>query len=264
MADLRRIDLSPEPGADTFGVAVVRGLTGEDFLLMPPDSLVPAARAQLLAQSVSQVDDPAGLPWPDIERILFACYASTFGASPELVVDCPACELRFELAPDIPALIALAPTGVDKVPLQPPHQHQLLHLRPPTAGEMEAAALLPPDAAAQALRDAMVIAVEGHVAAPGSEGSHDDSLEAAIQQALAEANAAGLQLLATACPECGAQVLCRIDPLALIEAESTRHDVVGEAQQLSTSLGWTLGRVLALPESRRRTLAAALASGASA
>ena len=126
------------------------------------------------------------------------------------------------------------------------------------------AALLPPDAAAQALRDAMVIAVEGHVAAPGSEGSHDDSLEAAIQQALAEANAAGLQLLATACPECGAQVLCRIDPLALIEAESTRHDVVGEAQQLSTSLGWTLGRVLALPESRRRTLAAALASGASA
>jgi hypothetical protein len=265
MAEPRRIALSPGGYGSRPSEAAVRGLNGADILmLLRSGSSAPASRARMLAEAVGAPGDARRLPWPDVERILIACFAETFGSNPELVADCRVCGLRFELKPDLSAMLDHPPSARGSVRLPSPRQACSLRFRAPTAVEMERAASLTPDRAAEALRRVVVVELDRSDGVPDGPDVDDPEMREAIDLALSEANAAGHHLINTACPDCGEEVICRLDPLALIEAEAARHDVARDAERLSTALGWTIDRALALPEARRRALVAALVPGGAA
>jgi hypothetical protein len=263
MSGMRKVALSHSEDGRRPSPVRVRGLTGADILALrhrPADA--PASRARMLATAVASPHEVAGLPWPDVERLLLACFVVTFGARPELMADCDTCGLRLELRPDLPAVLEDPPPNEGSVRLPPPHQACRLRYRAPTIEEMERAAALAPEPATEFLQHALVVGIEGSDGGPDSAEIDAPGLPAAIDAALAEHNAAGLHLIRSACPDCGGETLCRLDPLGLIEVEATRRNPIGEAQRLSETFGWTTDQALALPEVRRRALVAELASEA--
>jgi hypothetical protein len=237
----------------------VRGLDGGDILMLQEASAVPsAALARRLAEAVAPATGTAERPWRDVERILLATLAATFGPEPELIADCSACGGRFAVAPDIAAMLATDPDGTEEeVALPPPFEDWRLRFRGPSAAEMERAGRSPAGAPAERrLRDSMVVALTAPQGAVPLTGAGPE-VAAAVDRALADANAAGLLIVGAACPLCGEAVACRIDPLALIRAEAARNgDVLLEVARLAVALGWPAPELLALPHVRRRRLLA--------
>jgi hypothetical protein len=253
-----RVRLASSAGGPAAEVEV-RGLHGGDILMLQEASAVPpAALACRLAEAVAPSADAAQRPWGDVERILLATLAATFGPEPELVADCSACGGRFSVAPDIAAMLATDPDGTEEeVALPPPFARWRLRFRGPAAAEMERAGRSSAGAAAERrLRDSMVVALTAQDGAVSLAGAGPE-VAAAVDQALADANAAGLLIVGAACPLCDEAVACRIDPLALIRSEAARSgDLLAEVARLAVALGLPAPELLALPHTRRRRLLA--------
>jgi hypothetical protein len=257
------IRLWAAPFGSAAGWARVRGLSGNDLLRLQEN--VARQRTVLMARNllasilvnlegVACADE---LVWGDLERLLLATYAETFCATPEVIADCPECGTYCEHRLDIKSMLGTEPDLADpRYPLNGEADGWVATLRELRVADLIAVI----DEGDVAHRMARLFAMSV-VELRDPAGTVVDvtvcptAVVSAIDEALAELNAAGLILIASTCPNCGCELSCRLDPFALLLREAERsRDIWVDVAQLAKAFGWRAPEILALPDRHRRRL----------
>lgn len=194
--------------------------SGEDLL----------GQALAVLQAAAPDDDPGALPAGQADRMLLSVHEAVLGSALELTIKCPEC-----------AELTTLPLGRADVGEHAPRSAW----RAPGVGAREPSYcdLL----AARGDADALLAAC-----AIGTGATLEDL--AAIEGSLCGP-------LNCVCPECGAPVSVDVDLVALVLAalSQIRVELDREVHLLAAGYGWDLATIEALPDDRRRRLAAMIA-----
>jgi len=258
---LRHIRLWDAPFGPAAGNVAIRGLVGSDLLLIQEGQGPPAVLSLHLAKEVvaelDGADTVADIAFGDLQRILTAAYAQTFGARPELVANCPDCGVRCELRPDLNAILDTAPTAASaSVTIPDGAGTWSAHLRAPRASDMaECACVADGETAAAFLLDRIVSQISGPDGSVAEASELPEPVRVMLDTALAEANAGGQILINAICPDCARSLCCHLDPLALLRRQAEfSGDILVDVARLAAAFGWSAPQILALPHRHRRRL----------
>jgi hypothetical protein len=242
------------------GAVGLRELRGHDEQMVTGTGTMMAVRLlDRLLEGVGEVNarplHALGMTAADRDKLLAAVYLQTYGARIESTVGCLQCGVPFDIDFSLTELQASVVAAARKESFpQGPGGYFLLpdgsRFRLPT-GEDECAVLgLAPDAAAAELLK-RCLAEEHHVTDPA------DALAAMAGIApLLDIELTGR------CPECENEqgVHFDIQTFLLKSLEQEKSRLAWEVHRLACAYGWSLGEILGLPRSLRRTYVALVES----
>ncbi|RDJ03964.1 hypothetical protein [Rhizobium grahamii] len=230
--------------------------------------------SRLLASTVASIGTLSGLGPADLaeltvgdrERLLLAIYRSNFGASIDVIAQCPDCEEIVEL--DIPAGAAepppFRPSAVHHVECECDGALWRISFRLPTGGDQARLALSAGapggDADVRLLRDCVVEATRNGW--PVSIVDPDGEILAAVEDAMGRADPAAESEVEFICPGCGKSVEVVIDATTLLRG--TLMDgrlVLRDVHRLASVYHWTEPDILALSRERRADYLAMIEEG---
>jgi hypothetical protein len=247
--------LLPVSGA----VLAVREPAGADEVFVVETALAPLpALAELAARVTSGAGgdplDVAGLPVTDLDAAALMIRRAWIGDAIQADTRCPACGERIDVAFGIGDYLGhhqpRRPRGVTGDAGWFTLDRARVRFRVPTVADLLAASAA--SRPAQALSSRCIEAPE-----------LPRALARRLDRAL-DALAPRLDgLLGGACPACGEAVSLRFDPLGYVLAElkNVFSGVYLDVHALAAAYGWREDVILALPRSRRRRYAAAIADG---
>ena len=244
-------------------ILAVREPTGADEVFVVETDLAPLPALIELASRVTSSSggdplDVAGLPATDLDAVALMIRRAWIGDAIRADTVCPGprCGERIDVAFGIGDYLGhhqpRRPRGVTEAP--EPGWFMLdrvqVTFRIPTVADLLAASAA--SAPAQALSGRCIEASE----VPRALTRRLDHAFAALAPRLDD-------LVGGACPACGEVVTMRFDPLGYVLAElrNVFSRVYLEVHVLATAYGWPEDAILALPRSRRRRYASAIADG---
>lgn len=232
------------------GWAALRDLTGHDELSVTgTDTLAAIALLDRLTMDVPGAALKPGhvsrLTAADRDRLLATVYQRLYGSRVTSSPACRTCGERYDMAFELPDLLASVQPDAAAVVVAGDGTYQLpdgTNFRLPTGIDELAIMGMPPDQARQTLLARCMLS-----GAPGSA----ERIEAAM-----DAVGPVIDLdLATHCPECSAEQTVHFNLqtylLAALRGESAI--IAGEVHQLARAYGWGLSDILSLTRQQRRT-----------
>ncbi|WP_199512591.1 hypothetical protein [Nucisporomicrobium flavum] len=212
------------------------------------------SRRAVVLHSLARPGEPAdrllATPVGERDADLLALRRRLFGDAVPLRATCAGCDEELEFAFDLAAVPAPAgPAGERRVT----SGDWSVLVRPPTAGDLLAAAAAPPDRARQVLLAACVVE-----ATRRQRPARADQLPAEVRRLVAEACAAADPradiTLAVACAMCGHRTAAALDIGAVLWAEldTWARGLLLDVHLLARTYGWTEAEVFALSPLRRR------------
>lgn len=189
----------------------------------------------------------AGLPIGERDRLLLDLRARLFGRRMDCETDCPSCGERLELELDAAKLVQ--PTRTRPVDPQLTHDGWTVTVRPPDSADIAACAGA--DDPEQVLLDRCVsVAVRG--------GAARDSMPPGVHeltvQRMAELDPEAELMLDTTCPACAERWELPVDPAGFVLSEVDSHvrRLFVEVDRLARAYGWGEAEILGLGAQRRR------------
>jgi hypothetical protein len=199
-------------------------------------------RARLLLALLGDADAAETMSVGERDRRFIAVLAAGFGRQVEAVADCSACGAIIEIGFDALAFAeACGPAGEARVTLASGDTHGL---RLPTTHDIIASQQA--DDPAGALAQSCLADQAG-----GARLTSDDVER--VGQALVAADPLLDPVIATTCPECGADQQVSFDAAAFLwDRMATRaRNLLTQVHLLARAYGWSEDAILALPERRR-------------
>lgn len=212
----------------------------------------------LLGQARPDLPDDA-LPAVTIGRRdseLLELRRATFGDRMTAIVDCPECESRLEFAFDVSEVVGDEPAVPPELPLRVPIADRELLVRVPTTDDlaiaMATAATVGHQPATTRRELVRRLVVEGWP--DGADNDLDEELEAAIADAILQADPGTDIRLSLECPDCGTgwEAVLDVPSYLWTEVEASARRVALDVSGLAAAYGWREGDVLELTPWRRR------------
>jgi len=211
-------------------------------------------RRAVLLHSLARPGEPAdrllATPVGERDGDLIGLRRRLFGDAVPLRAACAECGEELEFAFDLAAVPATPEPAADG---RVTSGDWAVSVRPPSAGDLLAAAAVPPGQARQALLAACVVD-----ATRGDRPVRADELPAEVRRLVAEACAAADPradiTLAIACAVCGHKTAATLDIGAVLWAELDHwaRGLLLDVHLLACTYGWTEAEVFALSPLRRR------------
>jgi hypothetical protein len=200
------------------------------------------------ADDSSSIGSVADLTASDRDRLLAAVYRAAFGDRIESTVTCSRCRLPFDLRFSLTDLLDSLDrdshaTGAERFPDNTFRLPGTPRFRLPTGRDERAIACLPAaDAERELLRRCVV---DGPIADP-------DALQHALERLAPLMDVE----LGARCAECGANQVVHFDIQSyLLGALANEHRrLIVDVHRLASAFNWSLGEILSLPRTERRTL----------
>jgi hypothetical protein len=235
-------------GSEPPRFARLREPNGGDELAL--DGVDTRAAMGLLERLLDAPTAAGELSASDRDGLLAALHRGLWGDRIVSSLECSACGVMYDLAFDLSALQRRLEDGREAARVVAPRTLEDAdgaRFRLPTAGEEDAAAQL----GAVSGRASLAAAIAGEER--GTASDLDERLEALAP--LIDVD------LKAACTECDHAALARFDiqSFVLQRLLDERQGVLSEIHALASAYGWSLGEILELPRSLRRSLTERLA-----
>ncbi|MBW6435162.1 hypothetical protein KZ829_15585 [Actinoplanes hulinensis] len=194
-------------------------------------------------------DDLLRLPVGEREADLYALRRTLFGDRMPVLADCAHCGEALEF--DLDAAALAAPPEPGDEPLRVTEDGWQVEFRPPTVGDLTAAASAL-DPRGELLHRCVLTARYGDREVDA--GDLPEAVQRRLAEAAERADPAADITLRTACPGCGAATPLRLDIAAHLWAELDfwARDLLTDVHVLARAYGWTEPEILALSPVRRR------------
>ncbi|MEV0898920.1 hypothetical protein [Actinoplanes sp. NPDC049802] len=210
------------------------------------------ARALALHRAARPDTDQADLlrlPVGVREADLYALRRTLFGDRMQVLADCAACAEALEF--DLDAAALATPPALAAEPLRVADDGWEAVFRPPTAGDLAAAADSL-DPRGELLARCVLSA--RHDDRPVAAADLPETVQRRLADAAERADPAGDLTLRVTCPGCGGATPLRLDIAAYLWAEVDfwARDLLTDVHVLAGAYGWTEPEILALSPARRR------------